>query len=298
MQALQEYEARLGIRITTSLETVPLGTGGPMKLAEAHLRDGDPFFMLNSDVICDFPFGELLAFHRAHGREGTIVVTKVADPSKYGVVVSRDSGQIDRFVEKPTVFVGDRINAGIYIFNASILDRVQPDTPTSIEKEVFPAMADGGQLYCMDLPGYWMDIGQPVDYLKGQTMHLAALAAVPGALASGPNIRGNVLIDASAQVAADALVGPDVVIGPGCVVEAGARVVRSTLLAKSVVRAHAFVRSTIVGWESSVGRWTRVDAGAVLGADVVLGDELFINGAQVLPHKSIRESVPEPTIIM
>lgn len=54
------------------------------------------------------------------------MVTKVAEPSAYGVVVTKpNSTVIDRFVEKPVEFVGNRINAGIYIFNPSVLDRIE-----------------------------------------------------------------------------------------------------------------------------------------------------------------------------
>lgn len=53
-------------------------------------------------------------------------VTKVAEPSAYGVVVTKPgSTVIDRFVEKPVEFVGNRINAGIYMFNPSILNRIE-----------------------------------------------------------------------------------------------------------------------------------------------------------------------------
>ena len=49
---------------------------GPLALAkDILLEDGDPFFVLNSDVICDFPFEDMIAFHRNHGKEGTIVVS-------------------------------------------------------------------------------------------------------------------------------------------------------------------------------------------------------------------------------
>jgi len=95
--------------------------------------------VLNSDITCEYPLSELLAFHKAHGKEGTIMVTKVEEPSKYGVVVSKPSGEIERFVEKPQIFVGNKINAGIYIFNPSILDRIEL-RPTSIEIEIFPEM--------------------------------------------------------------------------------------------------------------------------------------------------------------
>jgi len=72
------------------------------------------------------------------------------------------------------VFISNLINAGLYLFNTSIIDRIE-DRPTSIEREIFPKMADEKKIYQMVLPGYWMDIGQPKDYLSGQTLHLSSL---------------------------------------------------------------------------------------------------------------------------
>ena len=75
------------------------------------------------------------------------------EPSKYGVVVYQpENGAIDRFVEKPQEFVSNKINAGMYIFNPSILSRI-PLKPTSIEREIFPVMAAEGDLYAMELKG-------------------------------------------------------------------------------------------------------------------------------------------------
>ena len=49
---------------------------GPLALARDILtEDSEPFFVLNSDIICDFPFKEMLAFHKNHGKQGTIVVS-------------------------------------------------------------------------------------------------------------------------------------------------------------------------------------------------------------------------------
>ena len=68
----------------------------------------------------------MLEFHLKHGHEGTIMVTRVDEPSKYGVVVcKKDSDLIDRFVEKPTVFVSNKINAGLYVFSPGILQRIK-----------------------------------------------------------------------------------------------------------------------------------------------------------------------------
>lgn len=107
---------------------VPHGrAAGPLALARDLLAEGgEPFFVLNSDVICEFPFVALARFHRQHGGEGSLVVTRVEEPAKYGVVVSEaDTGRICRFVEKPRVFVSNKINAGLYIFSPGILQRIQ-----------------------------------------------------------------------------------------------------------------------------------------------------------------------------
>ena len=126
-KALSVEAERLGITITFSHEEEPLGTAGPLALSRKILESNDePFFVLNSDVICDFPFRKMVDFHMKHGREGTIVVTKVDEPSKYGVVVyEQQSGKIHKFVEKPQEFVSNKINAGMYIFKPSVLNRIQ-----------------------------------------------------------------------------------------------------------------------------------------------------------------------------
>ena len=90
-------------------------------------------------------------------------MTRVDEPSKYGVVVySAETGKIDRFVEKPQEYVSNKINAGMYIFNVSVLDRIEL-RPTSIEKEIFPVMAADGDLFAMDLKGLTCDI---ISFLK------------------------------------------------------------------------------------------------------------------------------------
>jgi mannose-1-phosphate guanylyltransferase len=169
MKELEVLEKKYNLKITCSLESVPLGTAGPIRLAkEIILKDNTDnlLFVFNSDVICKFPLSEMVKFHRNHGKEGTIMVTTVEDPSKYGVVVADENDKIERFVEKPSVFISNKINAGLYLFNTNIIDRIE-NRPTSIEREIFPKMASEEQIYQMVLPGYWMDIGQPHDYLSG-----------------------------------------------------------------------------------------------------------------------------------
>jgi mannose-1-phosphate guanylyltransferase len=295
--ALKKYEDIYKVKIEYSVETEPLGTAGPLKLAERILgKDDTPFFVLNSDVICDFPFEQLAKFHKAHGQEGTIVVTKVEEPSKYGVVVHRPDhpSRIDRFVEKPVEFVGNRINAGIYILNPSVLKRIEL-RPTSIEQETFPEIVKEGQLHSFDLEGFWMDVGQPKDFLSGTCLYLSSLTKKGSKLlanTSEPYIHGgNVMIDPSATIGKNCKIGPNVTIGPNVVIGDGVRLQRCVLLAGSKVKEHAWIKSTIVGWNSTVGRWARMENVSVLGDDVSIGDEIYCNGASVLPHKSIKANV-------
>lgn len=75
-----KWEKQLGVKITLSHEDEPLGTAGPLGLAKDILDDGsgEPFFVLNSDVICHYPLSEMMAFHKRKGAEATILVTKVS----------------------------------------------------------------------------------------------------------------------------------------------------------------------------------------------------------------------------
>ncbi|KAK7851602.1 putative mannose-1-phosphate guanylyltransferase 2, partial [Quercus suber] len=78
------------------------------------------------------------------------------------------------FVEKPKIFVGNKINAGIYLLKPSILDWIELQ-PTSIEKEVFPKIVAEKRLYAMLLPRFWMDIRQPKGYITGLRLYLDSL---------------------------------------------------------------------------------------------------------------------------
>lgn len=296
---LKEEAEKLGTAITFSHEVEPLGTAGPLALAASLLQaDSDPFFVLNSDVICDFPFKELVRFHRAHGAEGTIVVTKVEEPSKYGVVIYDDDGRIEQFVEKPSEFVSNKINAGMYMFSPKILDRIELK-PTSIEKEVFPKMAADGQLYAMELNGFWMDVGQPKDFLTGMCLYLTSLRQKSSSsLHQGAGIVGNVLVDPTATIGQDCRIGPNVTIGPDVVIEDGVCIKRCTILRGAKIHSHSWLESCIIGWSCTVGQWVRMENVTVLGEDVIVKDELYVNGGKVLPHKAIADSVPDPQIIM
>lgn len=80
------------------------------------------------------------------------------------MVVSDEKGRVKIFQEKPVEFIGNKINAGIYIFNTSIIDRIELK-PHFLERDIFPKLAQQDEMRSLLLNGFWMDIGQPKDFL-------------------------------------------------------------------------------------------------------------------------------------
>lgn len=91
MNTLRPYEEKYGVKISFSIEDEPLGTAGPIRLAKERLLADNPsglFFVFNADIICTYPLDKMVEFHKSHGKEGTLVVTQVEDPTRYGVIVA------------------------------------------------------------------------------------------------------------------------------------------------------------------------------------------------------------------
>lgn len=70
------------------------------------------------------------------------------------------------------------------------------------------------------------------------------------------------------------------------------------MLSGAYLQKNSWIDSSIIGWDSVVGKWVRMEGVSVLGRDVSVGDELYLNGALILDHKAIKESIPEPKIVM
>ncbi|MBV9973216.1 MAG: nucleotidyltransferase family protein, partial [Candidatus Eremiobacteraeota bacterium] len=150
-EAIKSYfgdGARLGMKITYVIEETPLGTAGALKNVEQHITG--PFFVLNGDVLTSLDFGAMIAYHKEKGGAGVIHLIKVEDPSAFGCVVHDQSGRVSAFVEKPPRDQAptNEINAGTYLLERSILDKIPPGRNVSIERETFPQLlAEGTPLY-------------------------------------------------------------------------------------------------------------------------------------------------------
>lgn len=210
--------------------------------------------MFNSDIICDYPLEELKAYHKKNAAEGSIVLATVQDPSRFGVVVSEPEGRVTAFVEKPTYFISNKINAGVYLLNVSVLDRI-PERFCMIEKEIFPQMAQEGALYSLPLKNnFWFDIGKPEDYLLGQAAYLKFYTIN----SSNPHV-GNVMIDSSSVIEEGCKIGPNVVIGPNVTVKKGTRLKDCTIVGNTVIGQNTYIENSIISWRCKIGSWVRIE---------------------------------------
>jgi mannose-1-phosphate guanylyltransferase len=166
-----QIEAGFGTRydamaLEYAVEDEPLGTGGAIGFAGRELEGS--FFALNGDSLREADLGEMVAFHRSAGAKATILLTPVADPSRYGLVRTAADGRVETFLEKPRPeeIDTDLINAGLYVLEPEVLELVPEGRAVSIEREVFPQLAAEGSVYGIALPGYWLDVGTPESYLQ------------------------------------------------------------------------------------------------------------------------------------
>lgn len=148
------------------IEKKALGTGGGIKNAKDTLDS--TFLVLNGDILLDsLDVSELIHFHKHHDGIGTILLRKVRDPSRYGVVQLTENNKIADFIEKPKGMENEFINAGWYVFEPEVFKYI-PEGKASIEKDVFPNLANEGKLYGYSFDGYWKDIGVLEDYMNAQ----------------------------------------------------------------------------------------------------------------------------------
>ena len=122
--------------------------------------------VVNGDVLTDLDVTALVAFHRDRGAEATMALTPVEDPSAFGVVPTDDDGRVVAFIEKPPPGEAptNLINAGTYVLEPSVLDRIPGGRRVSIERETFPALVDDGRLYALASDADWVDAGTPATY--------------------------------------------------------------------------------------------------------------------------------------
>lgn len=180
---LEAAQQEFNLPIRYLQEFVPLGTGGGLYHFRDQILAGGPeaFFVLNADVCSDFPLTAMLDSYR-HQPHPFLLLGTTANRTQslnYGCIVENpQTHEVLHYVEKPSTFVSDIINCGIYLFSPEALkplrdvfQRNQQDGQLEdssglwpgagtirLEQDVFSALAGQGQIYVHLTDGIWSQI--------------------------------------------------------------------------------------------------------------------------------------------
>lgn len=256
-----------GVVLDYAVEPEPLDTAGAIAFAARHAGISSTFVVANGDILTSLDVSRIVQFHRSAGAEGTLHLVPVDDPSQFGVVETDAAGRVLRFVEKPGPgeTTSRSANAGTYVLEPSVIDRVPVGGKLSIERVVFPEMVADASLFAVSTDDSWIDTGRPETFLA------ANLALV--------DARGESVVDPTADVGADVVIERSVV-GGGSRIDDGARISGSVVFPGAVVEANAVLEAALV--MGRVGR-AAVARDVVVGEDGVIEAGTHVTGAKIPP---------------
>jgi mannose-1-phosphate guanylyltransferase/phosphomannomutase len=306
-QAIRSYfgdGSSLGLNIEYSVEESPLGTAGSVRLASDRLDD--TFLVISGDALCDIDLNKIVAFHEEKSAAVTIGLKAVENPLEFGIVVTDESGRVERFLEKPSwgqVF-SDTINTGIYVLEPEVLRHIPTDRPFDFSKELFPLLLEMGRpIYGYVCEGYWQDIGNLDQYRQANADALDEKVRLS---IEGLKIRGDVWVGEGVEIddvegvegpafignyctiSPESSVGPYSVLGPGTTLRERARVSRSVIDASCYIGRSATIEGAILGRNCDVRPHARVHEGVAIGDQVTLGDQSVVYpGVRIYPYKEV-----------
>jgi len=292
-QSIENYFGdgnKLGIRLTYSIEDIPLGSAGAAKYAEKYLND--TFLVINGDIFSDLDFKEMINSHRQRKAKITIAVIPVEDPTSLGLVITDDNHRVNRFLEKPKLSeVGEYsrylINAGAWLVEPDVLSEIPSYTQFSFERDVFPKLvAEGKAVYAYTLSGYWLDMGTTETYLQLHHDLLRGESAnytPDGNLSAGENteihpsteISGPLVIGRNCSIGQNVkLLGPTV-IGDGCVIKEYSQIEGSVIWKNVHLESGVTLKNCILADNCRLG----ADSG---GEGLVLADNVTVKSGSKL----------------
>ncbi len=286
-----------GVSVVYSFEGEPLGTAGGVKHVGPFLGT-EPFVVASGDVLADVNIRRLVERHAENRKKGavaTLALTRVQDPSQYGIVGIGADGRVERFKEKPRpaqVF-SDLVNAGIYVLEPQVLDEIPPRQAFDFSKDLWPDLLERGTpLYGELIEGFWMDVGRPEDLIGANLLMIrregrpqggqgadALLAGRRVKMEAGAQLAGAVLLGDFVRVGVNALVKDSAVhdqsnIGRECVVE------RALVLEDCDIGAGAQIRDSVIAAGSVVGAGAKLTS-CVVGEGQTISPGAVLDGARV-----------------
>lgn len=270
----------LGLQIEYVTEEHPLGTGGGIANVAGKLRN-DTAMVFNGDVLSGADLAQLLDFHRSNRADVTLQLVRVGDPRAFGCVPTDEEDRVVAFLEKTEDPPTDQINAGCYVFERNVIDRIPQGQEVSVEREVFPALlADGDcKIYGYVDASYWRDMGTPEDFVRGSADLVRGIAPSPALRGH----RGEQLVHDGAAVSPGALLIGGTVVGRGAEIGPGTRLDGAVIFDGVRVEAGCVIERSIIGFGARIGPRALIRDGVIGdGADIGARCEL-LSGARVWP---------------
>nr|WP_281366146.1 NDP-sugar synthase [Janibacter cremeus] len=265
-----------GVDLITVVEDTPLGTGGGLRESLRALPGAEAVIVLNGDLLTGHGLAAQVDLLRAAppAVAAAVHVREVPDARPYGSVLADGDGRITAFVEKSPTPPSSTVNAGTYVVRPALLDAIPDTGAASLERDVFPPLAERGALLAHREDAYFLDVGSPAALVRATRDLL--LAPWPGA---APTPRGESLVLPGAVVAPGARLSAGTVVHADARIGAGARLESAVVLPGARVDDHAEVVRSVLG------RGARVGAGAQV-VDSALG-----SGQQVAPGEHLTDAV-------
>jgi len=282
--------------IDFTVEKEPRGTAGSVKEAAGFLKD--TFIVVSGDAITDIDLTKAFEFHRQKKALATIILTRVAEPLEYGVVLTKADGIVTRFLEKPTwgeVF-SDTVNTGIYILEPQIFELIPPGRSYDFSKDLFPALLKANlPLYGYIAEGYWSDIGSINQYrqshwdvLTGKVGGINSYIDESATIDPTALIKQPVCILKKAKIAANVKLGPFVVIGEGVAIERDAALSYSIVNSQACLDRGVTTIGAIIAERAFIGEGVRLLEGSIISEGASIGERSLITPrVKIYPEKRV-----------
>jgi mannose-1-phosphate guanylyltransferase len=296
----QQRIRRHGLKIKFSIDPrkIPLGTAGPVKKAEKLIGHDEPFIVLNGDIFAHLSYKELLDTHVKSKALATIALCKVDDPSRYGVAEMGNDDRIKRFIEKPhrDKAPSNLINAGVYVLSPKVFDYIPFGKSVSMEREVFPKLAEEGRLGGHFVKGLWMDIGRPEEYLETNRIILDSISK-NAKLKKAKNfeLRNPVAFDKGVSIGENSFIGPYAILGKNVIVGKNVRINNSVVFADVIIGDYASIDGAIIGEAAKIGKNVKICCECIIADHAKVRDNLELSG-KVCPGKEVAENVLKPKV--
>ena len=260
------------VRIVREFE--PLGTGGAL----GNCRDvvSGQFVCLNGDIISSLDMQAGFDLHSKNGGIGTLALWEVEDPTRFGIVGLDDKQRVTKFMEKPApkeVF-SNLINAGSYLFEDAIFDYI-PKGRSSLERDVFPVLAQEGNLNGFSFEGYFIDAGTPKSWSLGVQASIAHQR-----WNNGKRIDSNWYADDSIQINDESKVEHSM-IASGARIESS-NLSKCSLLENVTIGKNSRLNETLIGRNTTIGKNCSFD-NVVVDHNAIVPDNTHLRDGQWPP---------------